>query len=456
MMDRSRFSRGATRAASPLAGPALREPVSLEVPVRLQGDSAELATFFEDTHTVLVFPEGAVLRLAGQLHPGQRVLLTNRNTRQQLSCRVVYARPHPGVKGYAEVQFAGAAPGFWEGAVQPAGVIPLAPGRSALPESACPATSLAQVGSLAEPAGASVNDRPVGVAPSRGLVLAPLPPVVDDIEKLLSRRAENEAAAHGARAASAFQDPLLPATKRHTAMPPQRSARIAWITAAVAAGWLLAIGAAGGTRGFREQPAPPIPSVPTPPEWFVAGISYPPEPLGPLPLRTVRSPELVPAALPLATQIAAELRRRIGVGHLSAPAVARRANIEAAALPDTGPDPSTVTSAQGPMLVLVPLVEPHLPAPPVVTESKLKPLRLISSRAPVYPLLARRAGTQGEVVIHARVDEQGNVTLLRVVSGPPVLRQAALDAVHLWKYEPALLNGKPVSVDTAVAVKFQL
>ena len=45
---------------------------------------------------------------------------------------------------------------------------------------------------------------------------------------------------------------------------------------------------------------------------------------------------------------------------------------------------------------------------------------------------------------------------LRVVSGPPMLQQAALDAVRSWRYRPYLLNGEPVEVETTVNVVFNL
>jgi protein TonB len=45
---------------------------------------------------------------------------------------------------------------------------------------------------------------------------------------------------------------------------------------------------------------------------------------------------------------------------------------------------------------------------------------------------------------------------LRVVSGPALLRQAALDAVKQWRYRPYMLNGQPVEVETAVEVNFTL
>ena len=43
-----------------------------------------------------------------------------------------------------------------------------------------------------------------------------------------------------------------------------------------------------------------------------------------------------------------------------------------------------------------------------------------------------------------------------LISGHPLLTQAAQDAVRQWKYEPTLLNGQPVEVDTTIDVLFQL
>ena len=45
---------------------------------------------------------------------------------------------------------------------------------------------------------------------------------------------------------------------------------------------------------------------------------------------------------------------------------------------------------------------------------------------------------------------------LQVISGHPLLVQAALDAVGQWIYQPTLLEGKPVEVDTEIDVFFQL
>jgi protein TonB len=75
---------------------------------------------------------------------------------------------------------------------------------------------------------------------------------------------------------------------------------------------------------------------------------------------------------------------------------------------------------------------------------------------PVYPALARQTHIQGTVVIDAVLDEHGNVVEMKVVSGPPLLIQAAMDAVGRWKYEPTYLNDEPVPVQLNVTVTFRL
>jgi protein TonB len=88
--------------------------------------------------------------------------------------------------------------------------------------------------------------------------------------------------------------------------------------------------------------------------------------------------------------------------------------------------------------------------------SGVKPPRQTYSADPVYPPLARETHIWGTVVVDAVIDEHGNVVQARVVSGHPLLMDAALKAVLLWKYEPTTLNGQPVSVELQVQVHFKL
>jgi protein TonB len=86
-----------------------------------------------------------------------------------------------------------------------------------------------------------------------------------------------------------------------------------------------------------------------------------------------------------------------------------------------------------------------------VTSAKIK-LKV----SPTYPLEARASGIDGTVRLHAIIAKDGSILQLEVISGHPMLAQAALDAVKQWEYEPTLLNGQPVEVDTEIAVVFQL
>jgi protein TonB len=75
---------------------------------------------------------------------------------------------------------------------------------------------------------------------------------------------------------------------------------------------------------------------------------------------------------------------------------------------------------------------------------------------PTYPAIAKAARIQGTVVLSATISKTGTIEDLRVVSGPQMLAQSALDAVRSWRYKPYLLNGEPVEVQTQVNVTFTL
>lgn len=105
-------------------------------------------------------------------------------------------------------------------------------------------------------------------------------------------------------------------------------------------------------------------------------------------------------------------------------------------------------------------------APPTVARAPLPKKVAISSGVmagnrlsgaqPQYPTIAKSARIQGSVILAASISKSGAIENLRVVSGPPLLQSAALDAVRTWRYKPYLLNGEPVAVDTTVTVIFRL
>ncbi len=75
---------------------------------------------------------------------------------------------------------------------------------------------------------------------------------------------------------------------------------------------------------------------------------------------------------------------------------------------------------------------------------------------PVYPKLAREKGIQGTVRLHTIIGKDGSIEQIEVISGQPLLVQAALDAVRQWKYRITYLKGEAVEVDTTIDIIFSL
>lgn len=81
---------------------------------------------------------------------------------------------------------------------------------------------------------------------------------------------------------------------------------------------------------------------------------------------------------------------------------------------------------------------------------------LIKKVVPMYPPLAKQARIQGMVRFTALIDNEGNIVSLQLVSGHPLLAEAAMEAVKQWQYKPTLLNGNPAEVITQIDVNFTL
>ena len=95
--------------------------------------------------------------------------------------------------------------------------------------------------------------------------------------------------------------------------------------------------------------------------------------------------------------------------------------------------------------------------PPIRIGGEVVPPELKTKVQPVYPEIARKARVQGVVIVEAIIDKQGNVTDARVLRGLPMgVSEAATAAIQKWKYTPATLNGRPVSVYLTVTVTFTL
>src|SRR5207237_336900 len=108
------------------------------------------------------------------------------------------------------------------------------------------------------------------------------------------------------------------------------------------------------------------------------------------------------------------------------------------------------------MLTAPPAPPKPKPTGPVRVGGNVQAARIVNRVQPVYPPLARQTRISGTVRLHAIISKDGTIQQLEVMSGHPLLQQAALDAVRQWRYQPTLLNGEPVEVDTTIDVIFSL
>jgi periplasmic protein TonB len=101
---------------------------------------------------------------------------------------------------------------------------------------------------------------------------------------------------------------------------------------------------------------------------------------------------------------------------------------------------------------------PPPPKPPSIVPvgGRVQSAKLMRHPDPVYPQIAKSARISGTVELSAIIGEDGHIQELKVVSGHPLLRQAALDAVKQWVYQPTLLNEQAVKVSTTIDVIFTL
>ena len=99
-------------------------------------------------------------------------------------------------------------------------------------------------------------------------------------------------------------------------------------------------------------------------------------------------------------------------------------------------------------------LSPNMPTPDV--SGSVIAANRIGGLNPEYPSQAKMGHIQGTVILQGTISPAGNVTDLQVVTSPPALQKAALDAVKTWRYKPILLNGQPVAVETQIDVVFRL
>jgi protein TonB len=554
-------------------------PVCLEVVVTIRslpGEKDEASSgpakpTWEEARTVIVFDNGAVLRLASHFPVGQAVILSNSQGRDVV-CRVVSTRDLPTVKGYMEVEFLEPMADFWgihkpvgqSNASAPSVAVVAEPPAATQPQVVssepplapppAPAVAAALAPPIAPPA-------PVHVAPPMPETVAPAgnAPSFEDIAGLMQM--SPPAIARGKAPEST---PRIPVSRKseesvhqtvEVARPfsPVSAAGPASELASLSTTWdgapapartpfthndtlgkfsppytasessvsesrgktpLIVVGAAvfliglGAGLFFMRQRSSTAPAVVP-----VTSASQPTKP-APRPSTSVPTPAVIPQsaaeqAPPLSPAIspATSVPKEIvaALEPASTPAIRHQANPAIAKQPDqveaNQPDQSsqrpqvardlkmvapTVESRTGRLVdgsvpdievasatrpasgtpggdlippvsqIGNPFAPPDVIARPSSSGKSVMEAKLISSTRPVYPPQARQSNIEGDVLVAAEIDATGRVIGAKATAGPVLLRQAAIDAVRNWKYDPAKIDGRPSSAQITIRIQFRL
>ena len=491
----------------------------LEVPIgvwgsrRVETDSGQaerVEVFAEDTCTVIVFPQGAVIRLSASVAAGQLVVIANRKSTQIMLCRIVNVRTYPNIRGYAEIEFMHSATGFW-GSYASQGTLWLAAKvASAIPSATADFWSNGFAKEVVSVPASDVTTSPI--APAVGIRTEEEPianPIIQIpfAEEPLQHMApaqhiatigmDSEARLDATGRSTSNQHTLLKRASSPRASSPRASSqdsgrfRIAsllfswWRVPTVRTATyetpvprrslvlaslvpaLVLLGAFGvfflrdgvwQPSGISQTAPMPEVSLGSP----IANVVQSPQPksdrsfvVPQLPIvKAENFPGTQTHALADNVRLSHPSERRgtseqkIPKEKLLAPysSASRLASVGRELPPDvTGVDSNTSVSPLQGVLATLPSRGGEAKGP-----------ELLVSSAPIYPAMARQAHMEGQVTIDAVIDTTGKLTNMTVVSGPPLLRQAAIDSLRTWKYQPGYLNEKPVPTKTSIIVNFRL
>lgn len=119
-------------------------------------------------------------------------------------------------------------------------------------------------------------------------------------------------------------------------------------------------------------------------------------------------------------------------------------------------------AASHPLNIEIDTPPPARPAPSPGVKKENRPVsmvltgKIISKPNPPYPALGKQTHTEGVVTVQIIVDEAGKVISAQAVSGPPLLRQSAVQAAYQTRFSPTLLSNVPVKVTGTITFNFVL
>ena len=420
---------------------------------RCAKSAGERELFTEETNSVLVYENGGVIQLSAAVVPGQLLFLANVESKREVVAQVKRKRTYKPMNCYVELEFAEPAPRFWGMEFSAAAAL--------LPKDAKDAEAAALVTSAC----ADESGEP------------PPAPTVEEVQAL---KREIEALREQA-AGLAATGKSLPI--EHDYVPPQLTAAEQAQLPTPSLDFTMYLPRAKGrlrargnfTPGFRGgvlrlallTTALVVTALAA--AWYKNWIPW---------TSAAKKPSVsVPAIAANASTALPQRSRRVAKEHseFTNTNVASYAPVTSPGMPSQAiesrsqPFASSGSVAHPAVMKRSPstarlgkeaMVRPtaRATADPIVAsamQSVIVPPKLIKSVRAVASLDDLRDFETGNVVIDAVVGTEGEVHFIRVISGPPSLRAAAVGAVKQYRYEPATRNGQPVPEHVNITIRFR-
>ncbi len=475
--------------------------------------AAKLPPIHEETRTVIIFPQGAVVRLSAAVTPGELVVLTNKRTGSDVICRVTNVKTQPGIQNYVHLEFTQRALDFWqEPASSPRNAAPartsarIDPAATATTAdtvfvSTGPVQPIEQTEPVVKPSAFTVETRTA--SPSLPKVTSLADDVAADPKASPKPPATTRPSETHSSATPAVRPPVVRASRPQlqpfeASIPRKNTSKV--VIFSVAAVVLLAFCGVAATILLRQEhgttsiladsnsfrPAtpdsartslatdtPPFnasprtseidPRVAAPAKNPSADISTPQL----APVHEVAEPPKVVITEPSKADVASQPashpapRATLNVGKMVAPKINTAARVNAQEPPpvltaDANTLPNVLTENLNAPAHIAVVAPPVLAAPSPVKGGQLQQPKLLSSVPAVYPSLARSQRLQGNVTIDTLIDAKGNVASMKVLNGNALLQNAATEALRRWKYQPATLDGQAIPIHINVTISFKL
>jgi len=428
----------------------MKNPVAHEVPLLATGarpgeSGGQRKLFTEEASTVLAFENGGVIRLSAAVAVGQLLFLTNVGTRREVVAQVMRKRDFRPTSCYAEVEFSEPSPGFW--GIEFPEMPELSPANAQQKEAA----------KLVQAAEAIAGEPSAPARAPSAYEVTALKQQVEALREQL-KLLQTQTGVENSSAPAVTHD--TPSESKQKVATSGRSGALR-IGLAAAALLLVAGSAARYLHWLPRLPQPRTISA-------VAASSTAAHP-GPtaisVPQKTAdthsNSATTTPAGNALTPPLSAASQ------HAVQPVPARGAEPSTFAVPEPpAPHDAAVDAAVVPeKSVVAASVGKHtVPRPsstaapdsavPSSEEATIVPPKLIKSVRAIASPEALRDFVTGNVTLDAIVDPSGHVKTMKVLTGPPSLHNAAMEALKQYQYEPATQRGKPVAAHVTVTVKF--